>query len=712
MALFGFHVWTGHFKLVCVRDMLCIVCAVTSMCVLPACGDGSASAPTFTRDIAPIVYENCAACHRPGESGPFPLLTYEDVSAHATQIAEVTQSGFMPPWLPEHGAGKFADARLLDDEQIATIAAWVEAGAPRGDAADLPPMPRFTDGWELGKPDLIVETPAYTLGPDGPDVYRNFVVRIPVDAPRYVRTVEFQPGNPRAIHHAGLAVDRTGAARRLDAQDDEPGFDGMAAQIKGADTFDGLFLPWNPGAPAFPGYDGVAWLVEPGTDLIVQLHMPRTGRTEQVHARIGLHFTDTPPTRHPVMFRLGSFFIDIPPGERYVHEDSYTLPVDVRALSVTPHAHYLCTEMHGEAVLPDGTRLSLIDIPEWDFNWQGSYRYAQPPALPAGTTLTMRFVYDNTTGNVRNPHHPPQHVIYGPNTTDEMGGLWLQLLPDDSADVEALRRDFQRKILEHYVNDRHRMLAVGHALYDKPLVARELGHLMELLRQPNEALRHYNDAIARDPTRPEPYVAIGMMHQRRGAIDDAMALYRRALQLDPTHAEAHLNLGVALRSQGRTAEAIEHYRRAIAADPTYVRAHNNLGAALGASGRTDEAIASLQRAVALDPGFVDAQANLGMTLLAAGRIAEAGAHYRAAVAAVHDVDQALTLALEAARATGSRDAGLLLAVADAQIKAGRHQAAAATLAQAVAVMAADDAALHEMIKARRQRLVQQTTALR
>ena len=183
---------------------------------------------TFNRDIAPILFAKCASCHRPGEAAPFSLLTYDDVRRRASQIAEVTQKRFMPPWPPHEGHGEFLGERRLSDDQIATLADWAASGAAEGDAADLPVAPDFGDGWQLGKPDLELAIPAYELAAAGGDQFRNFVLSADLDSPRWIESIELRPTNPRATHHARLGIDTSFESVRRDAADDLPGYDGMA----------------------------------------------------------------------------------------------------------------------------------------------------------------------------------------------------------------------------------------------------------------------------------------------------------------------------------------------------------------------------------------------------------------------------------------------------------------------------------------------------
>ncbi|HUL51251.1 MAG TPA: cytochrome c, partial [Candidatus Nitrosotalea sp.] len=409
-------------------------------------------AVTFNKDVAPIIFNHCAGCHRPGQAAPFELLSYGDVRKHAKQIMEVTGRRYMPPWLPEPECGEFADSRRLTAEQIGTIRQWVTEGAVEGAASDLPPRPRWTEGWQLGEPDLVVTMPQpYTLPAEGRDVYRNFVIPIPLPDARYVRAVEFRPGNWKVVHHAFLKLDATRDSRLRDEADPEPGFDGIHAPPN-AQPPSGHFLSWQPGKVVSAGNDGLAWRLEKDTDLVLQMHLRPSGKPEQLQSSVGFYFTDRAPTNTPIKTWMNSYTIDIPAGKKdYVLEQSYTLPCDVDALGVLPHAHYLGKELQAWAMLPDGAKQWLICIKDWDFNWQGDYRYAHPVFLPKGTVIQMRYTYDNSAGNPRNPHQPPERVQYGLQSNDEMGELWLQLLPRDAAGLEALRRDNESRILENSV---------------------------------------------------------------------------------------------------------------------------------------------------------------------------------------------------------------------------------------------------------------------
>jgi Flp pilus assembly protein TadD len=611
----------------------------------------SQSRVTFTKDVAPIIFAACSPCHRPGQGTPFSLLTYHDVRTRSQPIAAMTARRQMPPWLPESGSGdaSFSNERRLRDDQIAVIQQWVQAGAPEGDPADLPVGPPATrgDDWQLGQPDLVVELPqAYILEPDQGDVFRNFVMPLALPATRYVRAAEFRPRTDSAvIHHAVIGIDRTRTARRLDAQDPAPGYDDMLSRGESQGP-EGHFLSWTPGKAPFIEPADMAWRLERGADLVIQLHMLPSGRRETIRPVLGLFFGDAPPTREPVLIKLGSKAIDIPPGEAtYTTSDAYELPADVDVLSVYPHAHYLAKDIQGLARLPDGTTKRLIWIKDWNFNLQDEYRYTKPVRLPKGSTVTMRWVYDNSAANPRNPHQPPKEVRYGPHSTDEMGDLWLQVVPRNSADARILARDYNERELRANVIGAEKMvrsrphdvealnwvatsyLRVGRAQEAAPYLEEalrirpesaevhyNLGSALQAQDQPAEALGHFRAASRLSPTDDRVQLGLADALNAGGSVVEAMRYYRQTLAINPESAEAHNNLGVVLGSQGQIEEAILHFQQALAIRPDYADAHNNLGIAFGSRGQVEEAIVHFRRALELQPGTANARQNLDALL--------------------------------------------------------------------------------------------------
>ena len=495
----------------------------------------------------------------------------------------------MPPWLPEPGHGEFLNPRRLSDEQIALIQKWVEQGTPEGNPADRPEPPAFPDGWQLGTPDVVLKTAeSYTLQPGKGDVFRNFVLPVPRSSTRYVRAIEFRADNPKVLHHANIAVDPARVSRRLDRMEPGPGFATMPE-----DEVQNVF-GWSPGKVPIPEPEDTAWALEEGSDLVVQLHMVPGAKAETVQPSIGLFFTPTPPTRVPIVVKLESKTIDIPAGEpNYVVEDSYLLPVDVSAVSVYPHAHYLAKDVRGTATLPDGSEKPLIWIKQWDIRWQDQYRYKDPVMLPRGTTLRMRFTFDNSAANARSPR-PPRKVTWGQNATDEMGALWVEVIPRNSTDAAVLTQDYFRRALA------------------TDIASAEM-------------------QVKNDPRNPAAHNRLALKYVQAGRVQEAQARLDEALRLAPDDAEAHSNLGTVLQMQGRLAEAAPHLETAVKLKPNDDRIRFNFANGLTAAGRSNDAIREYERAVALNGENADAHFNLAMLLGPQNRLDEAIAHLRRVV---------------------------------------------------------------------------------
>ena len=401
-----------------------------------------AAAPTFSENVAPIVFQNCVSCHRPGEAAPFSLTTYQEVRKRGKQIAEVTESKFMPPWHAEAGHVELLHPRVLSQEQVATLKNWYKGGMPEGDAARLPKLPEFPEGWQLGKPDLVLKMDApFKLYAEGKDIYRNFVFPLNLSEDTWVRAIEYRPGTRSIVHHALFYLDPTGKARELDAADPIPGF-----PEKGRVGRD--FIPvggWAVGSNVRELPDDLAYLYPKGSDLVVQTHFHPIGKAEEEISTIGIFFAKKPPTRTFVGVQLPPAFgelsgIDIPAGvSNYTVTDSFTLPVEVEAFSISPHAHYLAKTMTMKAVLPDGTEKIFLRIPDWDFAWQEQYSLKSRVRLPKGTKLETELVYDNSANNPRNPISPPVRVKWGPSSTDEMGSISLHVIPVLESEADVLR---------------------------------------------------------------------------------------------------------------------------------------------------------------------------------------------------------------------------------------------------------------------------------
>jgi Flp pilus assembly protein TadD len=553
----------------------------------------TAAPVTFNHDIAPILWKHCAGCHHAGGIGPFPLLTYEDARKHASQISAVTARRYMPPWPPEHGYGEFADDRSLSTAQINVIAEWVKQGAREGRETPSSP-PHFSSEWQMGKPDLILRMPKpFLLPAGGTDVFRNFVIRTGLTQTRYVKGLELRLDNTRVVHHANVVLDHTGSLSSRDGEDGRPGFPGMDVITEpAANSFDpdSHFLFWKPGTVLRTEPDDMSWRLDPGTNLIVNLHLQPTGKPESVQAEVGVYFAASPPTRFPMLIQLEhDGAIDIPPGSRdFAVTDSLTLPIDVDVLAIYPHAHYLGKTVEAWAILPGGTRRWLIRIPDWDINWQAVYDYRLPVPLPKGTKIAMRITYDNSASNPRNPHHPPVRVKTGDRSEDEMGHVWLQVLPQKSTSSDA----------------------------DPRLALQEAVMRRRLEKYPADFVAHYN---------------LGALLQFEGKLPEAIGLYQEALAVEPRNATARNSLGAALLVEDRLPEAIQQFRQALELDPNYINARYNLARALAASHDLEGAATEYTAYLKAQPDDANAQAGLASVLFLQRKYAEALDHMRQAV---------------------------------------------------------------------------------
>lgn len=548
---------------------------------------------TFNQHIAPLIFRYCSPCHRPGEAAPFSLLSYQDVRQHTAQIVAVTGRRYMPPWPPEAGYGDFAGERRLSEVQLRVIAEWVNQGALEGKPADLPPVPRFTEGWQIGPPDLVVQMPKpYRLAAGSGDVFRNFVIPVNLKETRYVRAIELRPGNKRVVHHANIWIDRRQSLRRREGEDGQPGFPGMenVSTEARSDSFDpdSHFLFWKPGTVIEPEPDDMSWRLDPGTDLILNLHLQPSGKEEAIQPVLGLYFASQPPRRHPMLVQLEhDGAIDIQPGARdFVVTDHVTLPGSVEVLAIYPHAHYLGKQVEAWATLPGGARIPLIKIADWDINWQGVYTYRKPVLLPKGASVEMRITYDNSDSNVRNPNHPPKRVRTGPRSEDEMGHVWLQVLPAKES-AEDPRVPLQEAVMQR-----------------------------RLEKYPGDFVAHCN---------------LGALDAERGKFGDAVSHFEQALRLQPASATARNGLGAGLLALGRIEDAIRELRETLRTDPGHLNARWNLSKALVRKSDLDGAAAELNVLLREKPDHADAQVGLAMVYFLQHRYDDALPHFQEAV---------------------------------------------------------------------------------
>jgi tetratricopeptide (TPR) repeat protein len=510
----------------------------------------------------------------------------------------------MPPWLPEPQELRFADELRLSEEQIALIQKWVEEGAVEGDSANLPAAPQFVAGWQLGRPDEIVEAERpYTLPASGSDMYWNFIFRTPVDRTRWLKAIEIRPGDKRVVHHANVLVDRNQAARRMEAEP-RAGFPGMELKIE-SETFDpdSHFLFWKPGTVPRPAPEGMSLRLDKDTDLVLNIHLQPSGKLEQIRPSLGLYFTEKPATQFPLLLQLeNDKQLNIPPGDkRFLVTDEFTLPVDVDLLAIYPHAHYLGKDLQALAILPDGSSKTLIHIPEWNLNWQAIYYYADRVTLPRGTAISMRYIYDNSSGNPANPNDPPRQVVGGNRSRDEMAHLWLQVLPHaPPGSTLDPRMVLQEAMARHNIEKNP---ADFEARYN-------LAAMLQGRGAQDEAILNFEFAVRLRPQNGTANNALGASLLAAGRIDEALPYLYAALRAEPDNFDAHYNLANALVSQDKFLEAIEHYRAAIRLHPDDANAEANLGGALAETGSLSEAKMHFQRALQIDPNHKLARENL------------------------------------------------------------------------------------------------------
>jgi len=625
-----------------VRNPLINCIPAIALAATAACSARPPAQPavTFNKDIAPVFFSSCATCHRPGQPVPFELLTYADAVKHADAIADETLARHMPPWLPDEGEFPILGVRKIRQDQIDAIQRWAKGAKAEGDPKDLPKPPVFPQGWQFGKPDVVLTMPRpYQLRPSKDDVYRNIVLHTSLAADTYVRAVEFQT-NGAPVHHAVIRVDRTATSRRRDGEDGQPGFDGMAWQ--NVQDPEGHFIGWAPGRGPIVAPDGMPWRLERGADLVIELHMIPSEASAAVQPSVALYLTDTPPVATPVTVKMGTKRIDIPAGARdFVVTDSYTLPVPIDLMSVYPHAHYLGKEMLVTATLPSGVSKTLLHIREWSFHWQQDYRYATPIPLPRGTTLTMRYTYDNSDDNTENPHHPPVRVQVGPRSVDEMANLGLQVMPKSRADAVTLidafdMRDKLENVavaeqrerenpglaesetflggsyveVERFADALPRLEAAVRLDAKSASAQNYLGGALFGLGRVGESIPHFKAAASLSPRDERFQFNLGNALNAVGESAGAASAFQAALAINPDFSEAHGNLGALLFAHGRRAEAIVHLRRAVDLKPDSAVAHSDLGGALAASGQLNDALTHVRRALELRPGYPAAMENL------------------------------------------------------------------------------------------------------
>jgi hypothetical protein len=395
--------------------------------------------PTFSKDVAPILYKNCVGCHRPGEIGPMSLLTYADVRPHAKAIRDEVGDGNMPPWHADPAHGRFANDRRLPAADRETLLRWVNNGAPEGDPKELPVPPAFADGWTIGEPDLVLTAREYKVPADGFVEYEYLEIPTNLAEDKWIRALEVRPGNREVVHHVIVNARPAEPERRPTALRYAEGMNVPAGQTGGpAEPESGpkrkrgqsLFpRPQRSGvaiggfAPGTSGMtfdQGTAMLLRKGSTLVLQMHYTPNGKEATDRTKIGLFFANGAPTEELRFANLSNGSLVIPAGAAdHVVTAEMTLTADVTIRRMLPHTHLRGKSWEYTAMYPDGRSEVLLSVPKYDFNWQTDYIFAEPKKLPKGTKIRAVAHYDNSASNKSNPD-PGIDVRWGDQTWEEM----------------------------------------------------------------------------------------------------------------------------------------------------------------------------------------------------------------------------------------------------------------------------------------------------
>lgn len=397
-----------------------------TFCLFLICQSMFAQTPTWSEDIAPLIYENCSSCHHTGAIAPFELMSYEDVVTYAPFIHEAIEHREMPPWPADPNYRHFAHETYLEDDEIQAIHEWIDWGMPLGDPNNEPAPPEFLpSGSLLDAIDYVVEIEPYTLQ-SNTDEYRWFVIPTNFSETVYISKIEVFAGLDQVVHHADLSYDLTGHSQAMDDLDPLPGFNNST----GSPNYDYYINAWQPGGniPTYPQNWGIE--VPPGADFVVEIHYGPGGIGLTDSTKMNLQFIQNPVGVRPVyaswiLTDSWPVLVDgplvLPPNEiSTFHQQSNPIGNDLSLIAICPHMHFLGKSYKVWAETPTGETIPLIDIPHWDFHWQKYYYFQEIQKLPAGSILHSEGVYDNTTNNHDNPNFPPITVYRGLNTTDEM----------------------------------------------------------------------------------------------------------------------------------------------------------------------------------------------------------------------------------------------------------------------------------------------------
>lgn len=397
----------------------------------------AATTPTFHKDVAPILQRNCQGCHRPGEAAPMSLLTYDQVRPWAKAIKQSVTLRKMPPWFAESGIGKFHNERRLSDRDIATLTAWADSGAPAGDSKDAPKPLVFTDGWEVGKPDVVFEmAKAVEIPAQGTIEYTYMVIPTNFKEDRWIQSAEVRPGNRAVNHHVIAFIRPPGSKWFAQYPVNEP----FIPKTGGGDGggMNELLVGYAPGLQASILPVGQAKLIQAGSDIVLQLHYTSNGTVSTDRSKIGLIFAKAEPKQRVMTMSAMTARFAIPPGaDNHPVESHLTLQHDAQLVSMMPHMHLRGKSFEYRAVYPSGEKELLLRVPKYDFNWQLFYYVAGEKILPKGTRIECTAHYDNSANNPANPD-PKAEVRWGDQSWEEMMIGWFDVAFERNLDPMRL----------------------------------------------------------------------------------------------------------------------------------------------------------------------------------------------------------------------------------------------------------------------------------
>jgi hypothetical protein len=418
------------------RTMFAAVVGIVFLVPQPA-----AAQTTFTKDVAPILYKHCVSCHRPGEIGRMSLLTYEQARPYAKAIANAVTNRTMPPWHAEAPAGTFHNERLLREQERQTLTAWAASGAVNGDPGDLPAQPTFSDGWALGKPDVVLEMQEdYRVPANGTVQYEWLYIPTNFTEPKWVKSLEIRPGNRSVVHHVLIyhrakpdrktpPIARGNRSDQSNPPPDEPGVSSHPRRnLSGMPPR--LIATYAPGTNPQVAPPGTAFRLEPGGILELQMHYTANGQPATDRTKVGITFSTEPSPREVVPQHFMNMRMKLPAGaaDVAVTTDLEFLQ-DATVWGLFPHTHLRGKRWAYTLELPNGEKKSILSVPRYDFNWQTYYMFREPLQVPKGSKIISTAWYDNSAANKNNPN-PKVDVLWGDQTWQEMQYTGILLSPN------------------------------------------------------------------------------------------------------------------------------------------------------------------------------------------------------------------------------------------------------------------------------------------